>query len=338
MIFYSIIYPGYIQLPFGEVVDFDFESQQVKFIIASHMKPLIVFDTFNELQSNGFKFNRDYTLNNQPGGLIYSKSGDESDTYSNKLVFERLPITASRVFYNIKCSNLYFILPNGDNTPDFDFAERLIGHFIQIYRRSSNDVFVSDFTQLEAPYAAIQSGTYKVTPEGKYEFSHDSIKALWGKFITNQSALKTDSIKELERIRNALKNKGNLEFKDIFIKALEEIHIKKNFKYALLEVFIFVEQIIVKALKSIKLSKGISKTTIKDFEKEVGIGYFLNIEIPLVLDSYKENQTLFQNIDKVRKKRNNVVHRGETVSESEAKFALENSYNLFRLLSNYITT
>lgn len=94
-----------------------------------------------------------------------------------------------------------------------------------------------------------------------------------------------------------------------------------------------MEQIVFHTLKQIKLSKGISNTTIKNFSKDIGISYMINVELPLVFEEYETHRQLFQDVDKIRKKRNDVVHSNEDVSEEEAKFAVETSYKLYTLLN-----
>jgi hypothetical protein len=154
--------------------------------------------------------------------------------------------------------------------------------------------------------------------------------------MSSQLSLSCDPEKAFDSVKLNLNSGNTLNHKDIFIKAQEEIYLKKNFKYALLEVFIFIEQIVVRILKRIKLEKGISNQTLKAFNKEVGIAYMLNVEIPLVLEEYISQKDLFGNIDKIRKKRNAVVHNGEVVSEDEAKFAVDNAFKLYNTLKKYI--
>lgn len=339
MRFYSIVYPGYLQLKKEEFLDFKFEGKEIRFLLRRQMKPLVIFDAFNEFSDDKkchIKTNKGYGLTTQKGGIIYSKNGEIQDPYSFQVTMERLP--EMRIFYNTRCSHLFFIDKSSSDKPDFEFAERLIQYFILIYKRTLNDVFVQEFKNLTSPYLVLESGMCTLISNGHYDFKTDSLKALWDRFISDQMSLNTNPDKAFENIKINLNSGNTMDYKEIFIKAQEEIYINKNFKYALLEVFIFVEQILVRALKTIKISKGISNQTIKNFNKEVGIGYMLNVEIPLVIEDYALHKEVFSNVDKIRKKRNDVVHNGETVSEEEARFAVDNSYTLYNLLKGYFAS
>lgn len=127
MRFYSIVYPGYLRLPKEMSLNFHFEGIPIKFLLRAHLKSIVIFDAFNEFirgKKGHLRTMKKYELaTSQRGGIIYSKNGNEEDPNSFQIILERLP--EQRVFYNIRCSHLFFVA-NSETTqqPDFDFAEK----------------------------------------------------------------------------------------------------------------------------------------------------------------------------------------------------------------------
>lgn len=117
-------------------------------------------------------------------------------------------------------------------------------------------------------------------------------------------------------------------------KAFEEIDLNNNYKYALLESFIVAESLISRLLRKIKLEKGVSKGKLEDYETEVGIGYQINVEIPVLFDDLtNDERQILGNVDKIRKVRNKVVHEGISVSEETALEAINSVSNLIAMFS-----
>ena len=106
---------------------------------------------------------------------------------------------------------------------------------------------------------------------------------------------------------------------ETLLKAFEQLTVNHNPQYALLIAFIAAEVMLGYYLHEAKVKRGASKTKLDDYEEEVPFSYKLNIELPVLLGNIDENdrQTIAA-VDKVRKKRNSIVHRGEDVSIEEA--------------------
>ena len=115
-------------------------------------------------------------------------------------------------------------------------------------------------------------------------------------------------------------------------KAFEEADLHRNYKYAFLESFIVAESVISMALRKIKQDKGVSKTKLKEYAKEVGIGYQINVEIPVLFDNLTDNERqILGSINKIRKIRNEVIHEGISVSEETALEAINSVSKLIEM-------
>lgn len=73
-----------------------------------------------------------------------------------------------------------------------------------------------------------------------------------------------------------------------------------------------------------KKESNIPEKTVDEFNRETGIGYKMNIEIPLALGKADHAYTtMLQKINIIRKQRNNIVHRGAEVDINTATKALK---------------
>jgi hypothetical protein len=115
--------------------------------------------------------------------------------------------------------------------------------------------------------------------------------------------------------------------------ALELLHLHDNAKYAFLEAFLAVESSVDRFLDKKKEEAGISKKNNDDFKRETGIGYKMNIELPLALNGKDaEFEELLEAVNKIRKERNGIVHAGKEIPEAEVRTAITIVYRLVRYL------
>ena len=277
---------------------------------------------------------KDYSYNKNKDGTIYCSNGEHDDPYSLQVVLDRFP--ENRVFYNTRSTHIFFLIESQTRqTLDFDFAKLLIRNFITLYKRSANDVFITEFDELSAPLV-LESGVCEDLPDGSTKFEATDIQALWDKFLDSHQTIAVDSSEIFNAVSENLISHNHLEYKELFLRASREVYVTGNYKYALLEVFIFIEQIVYRSLKTMMAAKGISNNKIKDFEKEVGIAYKLNIDFPILLPDFHLHEQTFQDVDKIRKKRNAVIHNGDSVTKGEALFAIEASFKLYNILKGHI--
>lgn len=92
-----------------------------------------------------------------------------------------------------------------------------------------------------------------------------------------------------------------------------------------------------KYLTNRKIQAGISKTKISNYEKDIGISYKLNIELPLLLKVGEKEKEVIAKVESIRKKRNNIIHGNEQskeVSKEDALEALKAVRALFEIINN----
>ena len=87
-------------------------------------------------------------------------------------------------------------------------------------------------------------------------------------------------------------------------------------------------------LYQLKVKLGASKTKLDDYDEEVPFSYKLNIELPVLLGNIDESdRQVIGDVDKVRKKRNAILHRGDDTSPQEALDAINAVGKLHDILS-----
>jgi hypothetical protein len=102
---------------------------------------------------------------------------------------------------------------------------------------------------------------------------------------------------------------------------------------AIIEATIALEIAVSRTLTEIKLQKGVAKRKLNDYAKEVGIGYQMNVEIPLLLGPLSDKEKEIIGIaDAVRKQRNDVVHKGVQPSREEGQAAVAAVHAVLELL------
>ncbi len=122
---------------------------------------------------------------------------------------------------------------------------------------------------------------------------------------------------------------------DGLLRAFEELSVNENPKWALLDAFMMMELAAARFVNDAKIAKGVSKTKLEEYRRDIGISYMLNVDLPLLLCplSVKERQTI-QEADAVRHTRNKVVHAGGVVSKEAALHAISAANNLLDLLKS----
>jgi hypothetical protein len=109
--------------------------------------------------------------------------------------------------------------------------------------------------------------------------------------------------------------------------------VNENYKFAFLEIFMLLEIIVGDFLRHKKIEKGVSKKKLDNFSKDLRFSYMLNVEVPIFLNSISEKEReLIGKIDKIRVKRNEIIHNGAIVNEDEAKNAISLCQEFTQLL------
>lgn len=120
---------------------------------------------------------------------------------------------------------------------------------------------------------------------------------------------------------------------EALLRAFEELSINRNPTWALLDIFMVVEIEVAQFVERSKIAKGISRSKLNDYRRDIGISYMLNVDLPLLLSPISDRErNVLAHADAVRRKRNQVVHAGAVVSAEEALHAINTANDLFGLL------
>jgi hypothetical protein len=107
------------------------------------------------------------------------------------------------------------------------------------------------------------------------------------------------------------------------VNAFDELVVRRNAKHAFLEAFITAEAVAGRALRVLKLARGVSKKKLDEYASEVSISYMLNVEVPAFVEQLTEaERATIGRVNGLRRIRNDIVHNGRQVSEDEAADAV----------------
>lgn len=223
------------------------------------------------------------------------------------------------------------------------FFQQVLDRFLQAYRLFTRDSRIRYFEEVQE---AIHWNVGKVRFEqqemskspldrlasarNNIQFKDASINFPYG----HEDLFEIEPPAATQLVFNFLKMSRPLSlFQELFLKAHEAAYYRKNPRYALVESFSATEICVTNYLNQTKLGKGVSSTKLKAYHDEVPMGYKVNVEIPLLLEklTFQEEEVL-GTLNWLRKKRNAVVHQGESVSDEEAKKAVNAAGQLFDML------
>lgn len=106
--------------------------------------------------------------------------------------------------------------------------------------------------------------------------------------------------------------------------ALRAVDLFRSGKTAIIECTIAVEVSVSEIVAEEKLRRGVSKKKLDEYKKEVGIGYQLNVDLPMLLSPLTpEERGLIGAVDAIRKRRNEVIHQGAQPDREEGRRAVK---------------
>jgi hypothetical protein len=331
-----IFYPSHLYI--NQKLPFDFELDGVLYsvLIIKNLKSLIINDFNNFIISS--KDNEGV-----PHCRLNKKEVDiGKDSYCVQLDDGHVSyvIDGSKnlytEFYTKDYTEVVIFFEADKQSDNIAIGRKGLDYFIDCYRIVSGDVLTLPLGK--ATYVST------VTKEFFYTYTEDElqlpkeernkvnrafklgIKQVTFPFWNTQGArIALDETNIATSLSNFFKEKSQTgTLQEFLLKAREELHVHKNYKYAFIETWTTLEAAIIKYLRSAKLAKGISKNKIDDFESEVGISYLLNVELPLIHERNDETfKILVGKIDAIRKLRNRVIHQNKGITHDEA----ENAYN-----------
>ena len=105
--------------------------------------------------------------------------------------------------------------------------------------------------------------------------------------------------------------------------ALRAVDLHRSGKTAVIECTIAVEVAVSELVAAEKLKRGVSKKKLDEYKKEIGIGYQLNVDLPMLLAPLSaEERGLIGAVDAIRKRRNAVIHEGAQPDREEGQRAV----------------
>jgi hypothetical protein len=285
-------------------------------------------------------------ITGQQGIMLHNLSMEEATALPHRLTLERISPEEYKFYKTRDWTDILISYEVEDvlsiSPSESIYFQKVLNQFVQIYRLITKDSRIRYWEDVqEAIYWNL----------GKVKFSdEDSNKSPHERLSTTREVMFKD-----ETISFPYAREGTFEFDmsvvtqqvsefastnrtvslalELFLRAHEAAYYRNNFRYALLEDFAVVEVCVSRFLNISKISRGVSKGKLKEYESEVPMAYKLNIELPLLLDNINtKEREVIGNVDKLRKLRNAVIHTGRPVSEAEAKESVRVTGALFDML------
>ena len=128
-------------------------------------------------------------------------------------------------------------------------------------------------------------------------------------------------------------------FQDVFelySSGVAQLNFFKNSKLALLESFVAVEVLVVRITEELKISKGISKSKISKFKKEIDLAHRMEVELLMFFSFNKKEKDLLGKMVRARNIRNEIMHDNRSTSDLEIRSLLKEIKEfLFMLIRKY---
>lgn len=348
----KLFYPGYISLHSGLWFTFIVDGKHVGVLVRRHVESLKINDFGNHLQ---ILHKDDHSIETSLEKSIDRKlNANICATYNlangidRQIAIDNLE-TEYRYFYQSPYTELCIVydIEDTDNISEEEeqFHVEALKIFLDSYRIVSKDVRIQQLNSITQEKLVVFQGFADYLAE---EVNESPPKRLTKNrkinlgvklvCVADWTESAPSSTSEIERFSIELRDRLNQNAKAFpeeywLLKAYEELVIRKNAKYALLEAFIAAESAIRNALTSLKLSKGVSKGKLDNYANEIGIGYMINIELPMLIENITDHERkLLGEVDRIRKLRNSIMHTASTVNDNEAGKALNAIHSMIKML------
>jgi len=224
---------------------------------------------------------------------------------------------------------------------EFVFHEQVLDHFINLYRCITNDVKITAKSRIRRniPVVLVAVVVYdkdelNLSPEERLYKARNLgfvLRQLSIAEFTHELPKVTHDVEEASGQMSALRFSAD---QIALVDAYEELLIDRNFRSAFLSAFTIGEVIVRKYLYQLKLKRGASKGKLDEFEAEIPFSYLLNVELPILIGNLTdEERQILGAVDRARKRRNAIIHKGEDVSQQEVVDTLNAVKNLRGLLT-----
>jgi hypothetical protein len=225
------------------------------------------------------------------------------------------------------------------------FYTRILAAFLQAYRLFTQDIAIRLPDDLQHEYPVVRAALYDYTPQDLEESLRERITKLHDCFFgiasvplgANPSAFNRPTVDAAivgPQISEFLAaGETTPKPQETLLKALEELKVNSNYRYAFLLAFFAFEDVISDFLRHIKLRRGVPPGKLKEYEKDLGISYMINIDLPLVTHPDQRIQEILPDLNRVTTIRNGIVHKARDVSQEDAAFAITTVSKLFNILA-----
>ena len=349
----SLFYPEYICIADNTGFQFELDNKQVLVAIINHLTPLEILDFDNSIvqKDKGSMPNQKVlTIENPVDNISDTQIALNVNSMIVKLLDHRSYL--HRLFTPRFYTEIIIMYEAEEeeyaNGSAFVFHEEVLNRFINSYRLITKDV------EVKSPQELYNDSLVKKTCWLRYtkkelscsledrmvlpKYINFDIRQMkyekYGGSIPKRNPEREE--KSGSYLATYLKGEQKITLVDeLIIKAIEECKVNKNYKYALLNAFTAVEVVVSDFLTEFKIKNGVSNKKLEEYKSEIGISYMLNVEVPMVMkDLSNEGRIILGNVDKVRKKRNAVIHSGAQVSDKEAKEAINAVLKLLALIDS----
>lgn len=351
--FFMVKYPGFIAIADGTRFTFEVDGLLVIVVVVRKSLPVRINEYNNELLEKPVDELESHIM------LEFKKPIDSTFHEKSQVltqaefyyIIEYEPPERYRTITNQYYTDLYikFEVDNTNNENERnDKFWKYLNHFLNAYRIATGDIKI----QLASTYHSKEILTHErcwkydnddliLEPEARMNsvkrmgiLKMPLVELSLGDFRKNESKATYPIEENTNKLLNyILEEEHGFWSIDILLKAKEELYHNHNYRYALLDAFIFIESITSQFIDEIKIAKGISKRKLKEMEREVGISYKINIELPLILENLSlHEKDILRMVDGTRSIRNNVVHKGANVTKAQAEEAIQGAERLMDVL------
>jgi hypothetical protein len=347
---YHIFYPGTLALPLHKWYSFQLKNSLIAFKITAHVEPFHAIDfskTVSETEAISFDASREAqsTVN------FTVKQGECQVSGSRKFVFDQeVPSIGFSRFY----SELHICHEEemGNNIADpaispYDILKKVI----ECYRIASSDHLIPLPDECRADTPLIRRAVRELSPQQdsltpleRLTLIPETLNLEYSELkIFNPSESSPNTIcvpttaldSQMCALLSDAVTLASREYCDWLSRAMRAFS-TENYKYAFLEIFMLLEVVTSRFLREKKIAAGVSKKRLNDYSKDLRISYMINVEVPIFIPPMTDaKREILARVDAIRNKRNKVIHDGYTVTENDARSAIETVQDFVCLLDKH---
>lgn len=330
--------PCNIYLPLNQVYKFLFEEQRFSIKIIEKKRSLSILHVNNEFVFNPFM------LKNGPLQLPTKYKVIKDPIYHDEALL--LGDEMGKLIVHIPMTLIVTEFEGVDNAQNCKKARLALEAFIRNYQYVSDDTLTFTPTEMilnsfadydcfhiynEQERAQNEDQRFQLNFNRDYSLNNIDIKA----YNMKKSGMDGKETTFDARLKLLLTAEKKNEFiLSTMYKANSQLYPQRNYKYALLDYFFIIESVIFNYVTEKKIGLGISQNKLNNYKTQVTISYMINVDMPMLIQPFTaELKGLLDEIDRVRKIRNDIVHNQSMVTEEQAKKAKSAAYKLLKYLN-----